>query len=99
MGTTRVPYSSIERMSFSWASVPFEYLRSKRAIPSVRIVSAILAATVSGEPTYSAPSGPTSCWKRRRLYVGQPRSFPIVLYMPSNDGYASSHACWSVSAM
>ena len=33
-----------------------------------------------------------------RLYGGQPRSRPIVLFIASKPSYASSHACWSVSA-
>ena len=34
-----------------------------------------------------------------RLYGGHPRSRPIVLFIDSKPAYASSHACWSVSAM
>src|SRR5262247_541370 len=45
----------MQRISLSWASVPAEYLRSKRARPSARAVLAILRATVSGAPTCRAP--------------------------------------------
>ena len=34
-------------------------------------------ATVSGEPTYSAPSGPASCSNAARVTGGQPRSAPM----------------------
>ncbi|CAH0270010.1 hypothetical protein SRABI128_03368 [Microbacterium sp. Bi128] len=74
--------------NFSW----------KRELPSARTVAAILRATVSGEPMYIAPSGPTSCWKRIRLYSGQPRSRPMVLLSSATPSKASSQACWSVSA-
>ena len=40
------------------AGIP--YFRSKRLAPSTRRFVATLRATVCGEPTYSAPSGPVS---------------------------------------
>ncbi len=49
-GITSVPYSSMLRIIDSWDRVPVAYLRSKRPSPRVVIVSAIFAATRSGEP-------------------------------------------------
>src|SRR5690606_33145932 len=98
-GRTRVPSSSMHRMRRSCGIAPIEYLTSTRLAPSSSAVARILAATVSGEPTRSAPSGPTSCAKRPRWYAGQPRSRPIALVMAAKCGYASSRACSSVSAM
>ena len=46
-------------------SVPAEYFRSKRTMPSAFAVLAILRATVSGAPTCSAPRS-TSCSKMPR---------------------------------
>jgi hypothetical protein len=48
-------------MRASCGKVPLLYLRSKRERPSALTVAAIFAATVSGEPTYSPPSGPAAC--------------------------------------
>src|SRR5688572_3293838 len=82
-GTTFVPYSSMLDMSLSCGSVPLLYLRSKRDSPSTLIVLTIFAATVSGEPTYSEPSGPASFSKCARPIGGQPRSAPIRFISPA----------------
>ena len=55
---------------------PLEYLRSKRLAPSARAARAILRATVSGEPTTSAPSS-TSATNRALVTGGQPLSRPM----------------------
>ena len=51
IGATFAPYSSMERIMRACDSVPVENFMSKRCTPSVRTVSAIFRATVSGEPT------------------------------------------------
>ena len=51
IGMTLVPYSSTERISWSWGIGPEEYFMSKRPRPRSRAVAAIFLATVSGEPT------------------------------------------------
>jgi hypothetical protein len=64
-------------INFAWGSVPRLYLRSKRDNPRPRTTAVILAATVSGEPTKSAPFGPASASNCARLCGGQPRSRPM----------------------
>ena len=58
-------------------NVPALYFMSKRERPSSLIVAAIFAATVPGEPTHNAPSGPASLSKFARTAGGQPRSAPM----------------------
>src|SRR5690606_5638730 len=55
IGMTLVPYSSTARSRALAGAGPLEYFRAKRPTPTVRMVAAILRATVSGEPTYSEP--------------------------------------------
>ena len=74
--TTLVPISSMLDMSMSCGSVPLLYLILKRDRPSIRAVLAILAATVSGEPTQSAPAGPASRSNCASVAGGHPRSPP-----------------------
>ena len=52
-------------------SVPALYFRSNRESPSARAVWTILAATVSGAPTQSAPSGPGFAFELRARH-GRP---------------------------
>ena len=54
------------------------YFMSKRDRPRPRATLTIFAATVSGEPTNSAPSGPAPASYCSRLIGGQPRSRPIL---------------------
>ena len=77
LGMTFVPNSSMLVMSLSCGSVPVLYFMSKRESFSCLTVFAIFAATVSGDPTQSAPSGPASRSKCARLVGDQPRSAPM----------------------
>lgn len=54
-GTTRVAYSSMDFISWLCGMGPLAYFRSNWSTLSSRTVAAILAATVSGDTTYSAP--------------------------------------------
>src|SRR5688572_14950884 len=76
IGATRVPISSMLFVNVSCGNAPLLYLRSNRERPRVSTVLAIFFATVSGEPTQSAPPA-TSCSKSSRPRLGQPRSAPI----------------------
>jgi hypothetical protein len=49
------------------------YFRSNRVAPSTVMFAAIFWATVSGEPTYSAPSGPISCVNDSFVGIRNPR--------------------------
>ena len=49
------------------------YFRSKRFAPRVVRFVAIFCATVSGEPTYSAPLGPISRRKDSSVGMANPR--------------------------
>ena len=49
------------------------YFRSKRFAPSDVRVCAIFCATVSGEPTWSAPCGPISCMNDSSVGIAKPR--------------------------
>ena len=56
-GATLLPINSMLVISVSCGSVPALYLILKRDSPSARTVLAILAATVSGEPTHKRAVG------------------------------------------
>ena len=76
-GATWVPSSSTERRTCSCASCPWETLSVNRSRPSAFAERAIFDATVSGEPTNSAPAGPAASSKASRVGSGHPRSAPI----------------------
>jgi hypothetical protein len=57
---TSRPYSSMLVMSWSWVRPGMPYFRSNVVAPRARTLAAIFRATVPGEPTNSAPSGPVS---------------------------------------
>ena len=59
-------------------SGPLLYFKSKRVRLRSFIARTILAATVAGDPTNSAPSGPACCSKWARPIGDQPRSAPIL---------------------
>ena len=70
-------------------------IASARALESV---AAIFVATVSGEPTHSAPSGPASRSNCARVTGGHPRSAPMRVISAAWCGQSSSRACSSVAA-
>ena len=57
--------------------MPWLYFMLKRDRLSAVAVCTIFAATVSGDPTQSAPSGPASRSKLARVGGGHPRSAPM----------------------
>ena len=52
-------------------------LQVEAVAPRAVRLAAIFAATVSGDPTYSAPCGPTSCTKDSLVGTAKPR---VLLY-------------------
>ena len=78
IGATRVPRSSIARMSWAWVSTRLSSRTVSREMPPSTVFSArIFSATVSGSPTASAPAGPHCASNCGRVGGGQPRSRPI----------------------
>src|SRR5579863_9964725 len=69
-GATWVPNSSMLVRSLSCGKVPALYFRLKRASPSALVTPTILVATVSGEPTKSAPFGPAASSNCSRVIGG-----------------------------
>jgi len=66
--------------------------------PRARTFAAILFATVSGEPTYSAPSGPVSRSNDASVGMAKPRSSATRAMTFCQRGQNSALACSSVAA-
>ena len=92
------PYSSMLVMSWSWVRPGMPYFRSNRVAPRARRFVAIFCATVSGEPTYSAPCGPVSRSKDSSVGIAKPRSGAIRAMISRQRGQNSAFACSSVAA-
>src|ERR1700719_712434 len=77
-GATRVPSSSIARMSLACGNAATLIWNVKREMPpNDSFTRRIFSATISGSPTRSAPVGPSWASKCARVIGGQPRSLPI----------------------
>ena len=74
------------------------YFRSNRDAPRTRRLAAIFWATVSGEPTYSAPPGPVSASNDSQVGIAKPRSGAMSVMMSRHRGQNSAFACSSVAA-